>query len=378
MRRQQQHEGAGQQRRAADIPTGTRLAQGDVDGKPGHEAEGGGEVDEIRGGRQRQDRLDHAPQIKAGTAVAKAFLDKVLRQEAENLPARPCEGEVGQDHRAAEHRRYLPLPAPPQRRQKHAGIEFDQRPAGERQAGEPEAAASGCRTAAPQRQRNAGDEHRIDMPAAGEFPKRQRMPGIDDDPRCRPPRRHEHAEHQCDCERFEPDHRRLHRGQALAQPGHREEDRLGRRRIDRRRVIVAIDVGKDRGITQRGEMRVGRDVAIGIDAGGDDPPVPDVAVDVGRQVRRGEDDRNPHRDRRAEDDRHARPRCRTMPGESDREQVYGALPECDGDKRVEIVPLLLVEPGCGQDEEGNPAAEEADEPVAPHKRSTNRRSISAE
>jgi pyrroloquinoline quinone biosynthesis protein B len=43
------------------------------------------------------------------------------------------------------------------------------------------------------------------------------------------------------------------------------------------------------------ERGISRDVAIGIDAGGLNPPVPDIAVDIAREVGRCEEDGDPHR-----------------------------------------------------------------------------------
>ncbi len=82
---------------------------------------------------------------------------------------------------------------------------------------------------------------------------------------------------------------------------HGGEDHLRRERVDRGRVVLAVDQRVDRRIAQPFKSRIGRDVAVGVDPGGLDLPVPDVAVDVARQERRRRQQRGPHRHGEAED-----------------------------------------------------------------------------
>jgi len=201
------------------------------------------------------------------------------------------------------------------------------------------------------------------MAATREFPKRQRMPGIDEDSLPRQAKERKEMEQQHHSRHLEGDHRRPHGGQRVADAGGAEEDELGDRRIDRRRVDAAIDVGENCVVPQRREVRIDRDVAIGIDPGGLDPTVPDIAVRVIREIRRSKQDRETHQRR---DHKH---RCERTPGESapprqrDREEIDRALREREDDEAVMGVPALKQKPDAGQDQHSG--AERRQDPGSP-------------
>ena len=56
-------------------------------------------------------------------------------------------------------------------------------------------------------------------------------------------------------------------------------------RIDRDGKIGAVDVGKDRPIAQKRQPLMSREIAVGIDAGGLNLAIPDIAIDVTGQKR---------------------------------------------------------------------------------------------
>ena len=68
------------------------------------------------------------------------------------------------------------------------------------------------------------------------------------------------------------------------------------------RIIAAIDVGVDLKIAQESQMRIGRDVAKRIDAGGLHLPVPHVAKNVGREEGWGKETDEPAGDGADQDD----------------------------------------------------------------------------
>ena len=119
------------------------------------------------------------------------------------------------------------------------------------------------------------------MPAVGDLPNRQRVPRIGD----REHWRFVEAAQQVDkCKQghnLAADEREPHACDGFGKPGDRKEEKLRNRRIDRGRVVGAVDVEIDERVTQLGELRIGRNVAIRVDAGALYAPVPDVAVDIG-------------------------------------------------------------------------------------------------
>ena len=98
-------------------------------------------------------------------------------------------------------------------------------------------------------------------------------------------------------------------------------------------------------------MRIGRDVAIGVDPGGFDPTVPHIAVDVGRQIGRGDRTGHAHHDR---DSRRiiANARRDAPPVQaSQTASIDGGLRQRRLEKAVEIVLPLLIKAEQGQAEE---------------------------
>ena len=114
------------------------------------------------------------------------------------------------------------------------------------------------------------------------------------------PPRSEQPHQRDDGECVEAEHRRLHRRQVLAEARHEVEHDLVERRIDRARVVLAVDLRVDVGVTQIREGHIGGQVTVGVDARRLDAPVPDVAVDVGRDRVDGQhhhaQDRRDHQD----------------------------------------------------------------------------------
>ncbi len=60
-------------------------------------------------------------------------------------------------------------------------------------------------------------------------------------------------------------------------------------------------MGKDRAVAQRCQRRIGRNIAIGIDAGGLDLAIPDIAIDVTGKQRIEQQHIGPQTDRNAKD-----------------------------------------------------------------------------
>ena len=276
------------------------------------------------------------------------------RQKPDNTPADAEERRIGQHDRDREDERHPPLPTAPYRREQHSRIELAQHRAGPRQPGRP------ARQTPPQPQRQGDEEHdrRIDMAAAAKLPERQGMPGIDQNPRHGPAAPDQDVQHQADRRRLKSEHRRLHDRDGFAEPGRGEKDRLRRRRIYRRRVIAAVDLRKDFRIAQLFEMRVGRDIAVGVDASGQHSPVPDIAVNISRQIRRREQRHQPHRRGDPQDQQKDSAGSAMPPHQRAAHQIRRALDHRDDDEGRNVVLPLRVKSGSGQKQQQQPANEE--------------------
>src|SRR5260221_8700343 len=110
------------------------------------------------------------------------------------------------------------------------------------------------------------------------------MPSVNDNALKRKTAQHEKPNENGYAGQLEDAHRRLHPGHGLADAGGDEKDELSGRRIDRRGVAATVDLRIDRLVAQRGQVRVRRDVAIGIDAGRLDPAVPNITVEIIREI----------------------------------------------------------------------------------------------
>src|SRR5579864_2083274 len=117
------------------------------------------------------------------------------------------------------------------------------------------------------------------MAAAGEFPQRQRVPCVDDDTSGGQSLRGQQANQQDEHNDLAADHRGLDSRYRLADPGDGEKDRFRDWRVDRRRERAA-DLREDIVIPQRLEAGIAWRVSVGVEAGGFDTAVPDIAVDV--------------------------------------------------------------------------------------------------
>ena len=151
------------------------------------------------------------------------------------------------------------------------------------------------------------------MPRTGDFPHRQRVPRVKENVRPRRSRRRQDKEKQSDADRFDRDEQELHRHHGLAEPGRYEKQHLRDRRIDRRRVVVAVDVRKDRFVAQRCELSICRDVTVGVDPGGLNASIPNVTEDVVRKVDRRGKRANAEQNRRRQDHRECRPSTGAAP-----------------------------------------------------------------
>jgi len=122
------------------------------------------------------------------------------------------------------------------------------------------------------------------MPGAGDLPHRQRMPSIKHDVLVW---RSDGSQDQEQCyyrDRLGRDKHQLDRRHGLAKAGRYEKHHLCDRRVDRRRVIAPVDIRKDGLIAQRRQGRVGRYVPVWVDAGSLDAAIPNVPVDVVREI----------------------------------------------------------------------------------------------
>ena len=80
------------------------------------------------------------------------------------------------------------------------------------------------------------------------------------------------------------DQHQLDHRDGLAKASRCEKQHLRDRRVDRRRIVVAVDIWKDGLIAQRHEVCVGRNIAVWVDPRSLDTSIPDVAVDVVREI----------------------------------------------------------------------------------------------
>ena len=151
--------------------------------------------------------------------------------------------------------------------------------------------------------------------------------------------------------RFHCDQGNLHRHHALAQPGHCEEDRLRRGRVDGRCVARAIDVGKDGAVAQPGELRRPRHVAVGIDARGLHAPVPNIAVDVAGEIGLRHQHASSHRQpaRQYDDER---PRASGAPAEPRGRASAGGAHRKHADQCPSAAPFVQTRGARDQDRQG--------------------------
>ena len=162
------------------------------------------------------------------------------------------------------------------------------------------------------------------MAVAGDLPDRRRMQKIGDQPSGRSAEPAQQAGHGQDGAGFEQDHRKLHRPDARGDQRHNRKDRLGHGRIDRHRVVALIDQKKLIGIAEGGQRRIGRDVQVGVEAGIDDAAVPYIAVDIARQRRSLEHEREAKQRRAHDKDREdASAAADRQPGAEDGERGLG-------------------------------------------------------
>ena len=150
------------------------------------------------------------------------------------------------------------------------------------------------------------------------------MQKIGDQPSGRSADPAQQAAHGQDGAGFEQDHRKLHRPDARREQRHNRKDSLGHGRIDRHSVVALVDQKKLIGIAESGQRRVGRDVQVGVEAGIDDAAVPYIAVDIARQRRSLEHEREAKQRRTHDKDREdASTPTDRQPGAEDGERGLG-------------------------------------------------------
>jgi len=140
------------------------------------------------------------------------------------------------------------------------------------------------------------------MAAVGNLPQGQGVPKIGGHARHRTVRAAQQQHDHCNRNGLAPQQCKAHRGHAFADPRDNEEEKLRHRGVDRDGGIDPVDVGKDRPVAQKRERFVGRDIAVGIDAGSLNPAIPDIAIDVTGQKRVEQQHIHPQDDRKSKDE----------------------------------------------------------------------------
>src|SRR5438477_6218986 len=127
------------------------------------------------------------------------------------------------------------------------------------------------------------------MPATREFPDYQRMPRIDQNALSRHSKRREQFHQKPNGNQFEADDGEFHPSYWFAYARRQNIRGLGGGRVHRVRVITAIDLWINLFISQVLQMLVGRNVTIRIDSCCLNAPVPNIAINVIREIRRSKD-----------------------------------------------------------------------------------------
>ena len=127
------------------------------------------------------------------------------------------------------------------------------------------------------------------MGAAGKLPQRQGVPSVEQNARPRQAAQREQLQHRPDRQPFERHHGGLHGDRRLGYARDQIEDDLRGGRVHRRGIVGTIHKGINRAVAQARERRVARNIKIWIDAGGLHAAVPDVAEEVGRNRRSGQE-----------------------------------------------------------------------------------------
>ena len=130
------------------------------------------------------------------------------------------------------------------------------------------------------------DNDCIHVAVTREGPQGQWVPCVDEDPLTRQPGEGQQPQQANDADGLEAEDRQPHRGDAIGDPANRREHGFRQGRVDRPRVVRAIDLGVDDRITQGCQCGVCGNVPVRIDVCRLHAPVPDVAVDIRRQNRR--------------------------------------------------------------------------------------------
>ena len=104
-------------------------------------------------------------------------------------------------------------------------------------------------------------------------------------------------------------------------------------------------MGKDSLVAQRREVGIGRDVAVGVDPRGLDAAIPDIAVDIVREIDRRGEGANAQQDRRSQDHRECRPTTLVALGDKvSRDHPDNTLQQRGDDEAGEVTIELRRQP----------------------------------
>jgi hypothetical protein len=255
--------------------------------------EAGGDAGDVDGGdgTGQRHQMAEAGQQPEAAAVIDAFLPVVARHEAQHMrPHRDIETVEQEDDGEPRECRAPEGAAAQKGGGDHDGQELGQNRAGQKGTG----GAEPPLRPAQQRHRQQADGDGVDMAIAGERPQHERIPGVDEHALGGQTNERQQPQQADDRHHLEGEHRELHGDDALADAADDREHHLRRGRIDRARIAAAVDVGIDRAVPQRRQRRIGGNVAVGVDAGGLDAAIPDIAVYIARQQQRVGDQDHPH------------------------------------------------------------------------------------
>ncbi len=129
-----------------------------------------------------------------------------------------------------------------------------------------------------------GDDGGVEVAGAGDLPEEKGAPGVEEDLLAGAAEVAEDLDEGPESEAFAEEEDGLHAGDGGGDVGDDEEEELGEGGVDGAGVVGPVDHGVDVAFgssAEEGEGGVCGDVAVGVDAGVLDDPVPDVAVDVG-------------------------------------------------------------------------------------------------
>src|ERR1700730_4521705 len=183
------------------------------------------------------------------------------------------------------------------------------------------------------------------MPRTGDLPYGQWMPDVEQYVLPRFPGRPQDQKEGPDADSLDDDKDPLDRQHGLANAVRQQKQHLRDRGINGWRIIIAIDVRVDGVVPQPREIGIGWNVAVRVDPGGLDAPVPDVPVDVVRQKDRRTERKQAQEDRRSQDQRQRGPPVSAARYSSGGRRPGNTLQDCDDDEGGKITVELSRKPG---------------------------------